>query len=176
MVSDSQLISLVKMLSKRIIGDDTAEKVLDVLVSRGPMTDEEIAQVSGLHINQVRRILQKLAEEGFITFTVPQTGRVGAQQMWSIDMSALRHVLHRRIREVIEKLRERLRYESELGAYFTCEKCGGHYTMDQAMEFEFRCPLCGDYLIQESTESLVKAINSVIEKLKVAEQKVARSV
>ncbi len=176
MASNSQLITLVKLLSKKIIGDDTAEKVLDVLASRGPMTDEEIAQISGLHINQVRRILQKLAEEGFIVFTVPQTSRMGAQQLWSVDISTLRHILHRRIREVIEKLKERLKYESDLGAYFTCERCGGHYTIDQAMEFEFRCPLCGEYLIQESTESLVRTINLVIEKLKVAEQRIARSV
>lgn len=148
---------------------DTSKIVFETLVKIGKeIQDEDLALQSGLHVNEVRRILYKLSEHGFVTSRRVRDRETGYYiYFWRANIEYLPQILISRKKMVINKLTERLRYEE---AYvFQCSLCSGEkerFSFDDAMTSDFKCPKCGSQLEPVNNTLTVKRLKELIERLR----------
>ncbi|AEM38887.1 Transcription factor TFIIE, alpha subunit [Pyrolobus fumarii 1A] len=151
---------------ERLYGPETRE-VLRILYESGQeLTEEQMAEKTGLKFNVIRRALNKLMESGFVIYRKqrdPDTGRLIFY--WRVNFENLRPALVARKKAVIEKLRLRLEYERD-NIFYTCPTDGLRFTFDEAMEYGMICPRCGSPLEpDERQEQIVSILEEVIQKL-----------
>ncbi len=147
--------------------DPETREVFRTLAENGrELTEDEIAEKTGLKINVVRRALNKLMELGLVTYKRQrdaETGRVVFQ--WLVHYENLRSLLLLRKKAVIERLRARLEYEKE-NIFYVCPNDGLRLTFDEAMEYEMVCPRCGTPLVpDENQERIIEFLEDLIRRL-----------
>jgi transcription initiation factor TFIIE subunit alpha len=148
---------------------ETSRTVFEALIRiNGEAQDEEIASISGLHVNEVRRILYKLAEHGFVTSRRIRDRETGYYiYFWRANSEYLPQVLISRKKLVMNKLVTRLRYEETY--IFTCPGCRGgdeRFSFDDALSNDFKCPNCGAPLVPIDNTAIVKRLKEIIEFIK----------
>ena len=142
-MSETQEIKKLYMLVERLIDAD-ARKVFETLYEEGDeLSEYDIIEKTGLRSSVVRRVLNLLAEKGFVVYRKqrhPEKGRLVFY--WKINYEGLPAVIESRKKQALERLRALLASEEET-QYFVCPLDGTRYTFDEALEYEFTCPRCG---------------------------------
>jgi len=130
--------------------------------------DEELASMSGLHVNEVRRILYRLSDHGFVTSRRVRDRETGYYiYFWRANIEYLPQILISRKKLVLAKLIARLRYEETY--VFTCNGCRGEferYSFDDALSKDFKCPHCGAPLSPIDNAAVVKRLREMIEEVR----------
>lgn len=148
---------------------ESSKTVFETLLKMGKeVQDEDIAMHTKLHVNEVRRILYKLSEHGFVTSRRVRDRETGYYiYFWRANTEYLSQILISRKKTVLNKLLERLRYEETY--VFQCSACGGEkerFSFDEAMGSDFKCPRCGSQLVPVDNAVIVKRLREFIERLK----------
>ncbi|AMQ18579.1 transcription factor E [Thermococcus peptonophilus] len=150
------------------IGGDEAVEVVKALEKMKEATDEELAEATGIRVNTVRRILYMLNDEGLADFKRirdPETGWY--YYYWRLETKKLPEIIRSRKMAELKKLKEMLEEETSEIYYW----CGteGHpkLTFDEAMEYEFQCPICGRMLMQYDNTHIVEELKRRIEELEI---------
>jgi transcription initiation factor TFIIE subunit alpha len=153
-MSEAQEIQKLYLLVERLVDRD-ARKVFEVLYEEGDeLSEYDIIEKSELRGSVVRRVLNLLAEKGFVVYRKqrhPEKGRIVFY--WRINYEGLPSVIEARKRAALEKLRMLLASEEET-QYFVCPLDGTRYTFDEALEHEFTCPRCGSPLQPDEDREL----------------------
>jgi transcription initiation factor TFIIE subunit alpha len=144
---------------------------------RGNVTEEEIAGEIGISKNMTRKLLYKLHDLNIVAYRRIRDRETGwYHYYWRINWENLPLTLINRKREVIKKLREKLRQEEESQGVYKCPKCGAEYSFDKAFENEFRCSKCGEELVYiergKYREILREYIRKLEEELEIESQKI----
>lgn len=148
---------------------ETSKTVFETLLRVGrEVQDEDLALQAGLHVNEVRRILYKLSEHGFVTSRRVRDRETGYYiYFWRANTEYLPQILISRKKIVLSKLMERLRYEEIY--VFQCGSCSGErerFSFDDAMASDFKCPRCGSQLEPVNNAAALKRLRELIEMLK----------
>ncbi len=144
---------------------EVAKMILELLLRRGEMTDEELSSELNMPVNDVRRVLHKLFEMQLVRYRRVRDPKVGwYSYLWRVTDERPEIVLEQRKRKVIEKLKELLRYETE-NSFFACPQCRARYTYGEALSSMFQCPTCGSYLEEYDNSKRVRALRELIERL-----------
>ena len=142
-MSEAQEIKKLYILVERLIDAD-ARKVFETLYEEGDeLSEYDIIEKTGLRSSVVRRVLNLLAEKGFVVYRKqrhPEKGRLVFY--WKINYEGLPAVIESRKKQALERLRALLASEEET-QYFVCPLDGTRYTFEEALEYEFTCPRCG---------------------------------
>ena len=147
----------------RDIGGLEAEKIVKVLLEQSEATEEEIANKMELKPNLVRKILYMLYDNQLVNYRRERDKKTGYHiYYWRLNVGNLRVLLKVRLKKVLSKLQARLRYEKENTFYFCALNGCSRLTMEQAMEYEFRCPKCGAPLVAEDNAPIIKALENRI--------------
>lgn len=155
------LLRLIAVLS----GDD-AVKVVKVLLNEKEVSDELLAERTGMRLNQVRRVLYDLLDKHIVTYRREVDEEKGYHiYTWSLNREGLREMVKERKKLVLNKLRERLLYEQQ-NMFFICPSgCGGRTTFDKAMDHQFKCSNCGAILQSFDNSKIIEKLKSRIESL-----------
>ena len=148
---------------------ETSKLVFETLLKIGrEVQDEDLAMHSGLHVSEVRRILYKLSEHGFVTSRRVRDRETGYYiYFWRANTEYLPQILISRKKTVLNKLSERLKYEETY--IFQCSSCGGErerFSFDDAMLSDFKCPRCGAQLEPVNNATTVKSLRELVERLR----------
>ncbi len=142
------------------------KKVFKVLMSKNDeMLDTEIIEKTKLNEQDVRRALYELHNLGLVAYRKtrnPEDSRY--IYFWKIDTARINQVLLQRKKEVLNKLKERLKYE-ESNTFFICPVDRVRLTFDEAMETDFKCPRCGSDLEAEDNEVFKEKLRRIIKDL-----------
>ncbi|AOL16142.1 transcription factor [Sulfolobus sp. A20] len=158
-------------LAKSLLGDDIVD-VLEVLLRKGTeMTDEEIANTLNIKVNDVRKKLNLLEEQGFVSYRKTRDKDSGWYiYYWKPNIEQINEILLSRKRLILDKLRIRLEYERN-NTFFICPQDNARYSFEEAFENEFKCPKCGSQLsyydsdkIKTFLEQKIRQIEEEIEK------------
>lgn len=135
----------VKRLAYDVTHDaDTSEKILDCLFT-AEVTDEQIAEATGIKLNFVRKILYKLYDVGMTNYTRkkdPETQWF--TYYWRFDSRKAAKLLEKEYNRHNEEIQESLEYEKN-NMFFVCPN-GCRYAFDEATDFQFICPRCNEKL------------------------------
>lgn len=170
LVIDDMVIGIIS----EIAGKDAA-KVASALLSNAWSTDEKIATITQLRLNDVRKILYDLLDRQLVTYRKIRDENIGwYTYYWAINKDNLEHLALSRKRQALLKLKLRLEYEKS-HTFFKCiNGCGIRLTFEDAMESYFKCPQCGRQIKECNNLKIVQVLEhkvKMLEKQLEAEEK-----
>ncbi len=150
-----------------MIGGDEYLKVSRSLLKSEDATDEEIASSTGLRINMVRKILYDLFGKALITGTRMKDERKGwFVYRWRTRKEEVDHFISSQKKKIIERLKQRLEYESMSEFYHCGNQDCRRITFEDALELFFKCSTCGNVLNLKKNDKIKKALQHKIEQIK----------
>lgn len=157
---------------------ETSRMVFEVLVRvNREVQDEELASMCGIHVNEVRRLLYKLSEHGFVTSRRIRDRETGYYiYFWRANTEYLPQILISRKKRVLNKLIERLRYEETY--VFLCGGCrdeGERFSFDEALSNDFKCPRCGSPLVQIDNAGVIRRLREIIDSIRASVERDEKS-
>ena len=131
----------------------------------GEVTDEKIAEVTGVLLNIVRRTLFILYENRLAVYRrVRDTDSGWLTYLWKLDLGNLNRQLDTEAKRTLRNLKAKLEFE-EGKVFYTCKNQCGRYMFDEAAELDFICPVCGEDLAYQDNEPVIKALKQRISEL-----------
>lgn len=131
----------------------------------GEVTDEKIAEATGVLLNIVRRTLFILYENRLAVYRrVRDTDSGWLTYLWRLDLSNLDRQLELESKKLLKNLKTKLEFE-EGKVFYTCKNQCNRYLFETAAELEFICPVCGEELEYQDNEITINALKLRISKL-----------
>ncbi len=163
MLSDNDIL----MKIAESIGEEEAVKLIEILKNCDEITDDEIANKTGIRLNNVRKILYKLYDHSLVSLRRTRDPKTGWFIFhWKLQPDQLEGFILSQKRRVLEKLSIRLDYEKNHDFYYcntpTCQRV----PFEEAVELVFQCPTCGKPLTHYNNEKIIRVLTRKIEQLR----------
>lgn len=156
---------LLKELAISMLGDDVLPVLEILLKKKGELTDDEIARILNVKVNNVRRTLYILSDHGLVRYKRTRDRETGWYlYYWRANTDQVNDILLNRKREMVQKLKMRLEFESN-NTFYICPDDGSRYIFDEALENEFKCPRCGASLVYYEGDKVKEIIERKIKEL-----------
>ena len=152
---------LVKTLLTNVVEDESNLPIVQALLD-GIETDEEIAQKTGIKLNIVRKILYKLYDMGLASYKRskdPETQWF--TYSWKFEKEEVINRIIKDSENYLKMLNEELERE-ENNMFFLCPQGHVRLDFDDASDYEFLCPVCGDELEFQDNKATIKQIKEDI--------------
>jgi len=151
---------------EKLYGFDGKRIVKVLLKVNSGKTIDEIAQETGIRVNDVRRLLYEMAQDGFVSYLRSQKGEsLWYNYRWYTNSTMLKTALYRRIENIVRILRERLEYEMST-SFYVCPIDSTIYTFEEAFENNFQCIHCQSDLIEFDNRQIITYLKELLEKLR----------
>ena len=151
----------------QVFGSDDAVKVIDILREVEEITDDEIANKTGIRLNFVRKILYKLYDHSLVALRRSRDESTGWFIFhWRLQPDQLEGFIQGQKRRILDKLETRLRYEKNHDFYYCYTPGCKRIPFEEAMEMVFKCPTCNKPLMHYDNGKLVEALNTKVEHLR----------
>ncbi|MBD3173472.1 transcription factor [Candidatus Bathyarchaeota archaeon] len=141
-VNEETLHSIAKVL-----GGDNGVQIIEILQDRDNITVEEIAEITEIEVNDVRKLLYRFYNHSLITnrrFRDKETGWFIFQ--WSLQPELVEAYVHSIKRKILKKLKTRLDFELTHEFYHCGNPQCPNTTFEVAMDTVFHCPHCEEPL------------------------------
>ncbi|MEM1980975.1 MAG: transcription factor E [Candidatus Hadarchaeales archaeon] len=130
------------------------------------LTDEELAKLTRLRVNLVRKILYDLYENRVVNYHRFRNEDNGWYiYRWYVEMEGALENLQSIRQELLRKLEERLEYERG-HMFFSCKNNCPRMTFEEASEHEFKCPHCGEPMEFMDNRQIIASLEAQVEELR----------
>lgn len=162
---DERLAALIAKVA-RIVGGEEAVRIVEALNELGVAKEDELAEKTGMRLNDVRKVLYKLSERSLVTSRVrrdPQSGWF--IYSWRLNPDQVEGYVEDQKRRVLEKLKARLEYEKS-HEFYTCATPGcTRLRFEDAMACLFKCSKCGKLLNHVDNSRIITVLSKRIAEL-----------
>ncbi|MCK4583033.1 transcription factor [Candidatus Bathyarchaeota archaeon] len=151
----------------RVLGGEDGVKIIEVLNERENITVEELAEVTEIQINGVRKLLYRFYNHSLVTnrrFRDKETGWFIFQ--WSLQPELVEAYVHSTKQKILKKLETRLDYEFTHEFYHCGNPQCPNTTFEDAMETVFHCPYCKEPLHRADNTPVVEFLEKKIAEIK----------
>lgn len=159
---------LTKNKVEEIIVDVLGEEGLVLgkhLYEKENISEFDLAKKTKLDIKIVRKMLYFLYNHNLVGFSRKKDKEKGWYiYYWTLLPESLKFFYYKKRKELLVKLRQRLE-EEEKELFFTCPHDCVRLNFDQAMDFEFHCPECGELISQDSSKNKIAALKKEIREI-----------
>ena len=132
----------------------------------GEVTDEELAEELDLELNDVRRALFILYENDLASYRRLRDEDSGwLTYLWTFKYDNIPEKLEEEMHRLLAALEDRREYERN-HQFYLCEVDGIRFEFEEAMEFGFECPQCGEELEPLENTPLVESMDDRIASLR----------
>jgi transcription initiation factor TFIIE subunit alpha len=161
-IDDATLMKVAEAL-----GEEEAVKLIEILKNSDEITDDEIANKTGIRLNNVRKILYKLYDHSLVSLRRTRDPKTGWFIFhWKLQPDQLEGFILSQKRRVFEKLNIRLEYEKNHDFYYCYTPGCKRIPFEEAVELVFKCPMCGKPLMHYNNEKIVKVLTEKVEQLR----------
>ena len=149
------------------MGEEEAVKLIEYIKNVDEITDDEIANSTGIRLNIVRRILYKLYDHSLVSLRRTRDPKTGWFIFhWKLQPNQLEGFILSQKRRVLEKLDVRLAYEQNHD-FYCCDTPGcKRIPFEEAVELVFNCPTCGKPLSHCENGKFVEKLSAKVEQLR----------
>ncbi len=158
---------LVQELLNEVINEEENMPIVECLIN-GTNKDEEIAEKTEIKLNIVRKVLYKLYDAGLASYKRskdPETQWY--TYTWKFDSDEVSKQIETNSEKMITNLEKVLDVE-ENNMFFVCPAGHSRYDFDDASGKGFLCPECGNEIVFEDNENIIKRIKEEITSYKEA--------
>jgi len=157
----------LKAYIEEAVGDE-GMRIAELLLSREEATDTQIAEELGEKPSHVRKVLYNLYEARVADYHKEKDKETGWLTFyWYLTPDHVEHALEMRRKRELDRLEERLRFESE-HEFFVCPTGHERFDFATATETDFHCPEHGEMLDAFDNAKEIEAIHARIEALRAA--------
>ena len=150
-----------------IAGQDVVPLV-KFLKNKKNVSEFKVAEAIKQEVNATRNMLYRLYNHNVVSFMRKKDKKKGWYiYYWTFDQKKLSYLIQKLRNTKLKKLKERLEREKQ-GQFFVCPNSCIRFDFDQAMNFQFKCPECGELMQQEDNTEKIKNIE---EEIKILETK-----
>lgn len=152
---------LVKQLLTNVVETEDNLPIVEAL-NDGIETDEEIANKTGIKLNIVRKILYKLYDMGLASYKRskdPETQWF--TYAWKFEKDEVINRIIKDSENYLSMLNQELDHE-ENNMFFICPQGHVRLDFDEASDYEFLCPACGEELEFQDNAPIIKQIKEDI--------------
>lgn len=152
----------------KLVGDEGMQ-IVEKMVEKAPdkeITDEKIAELSGINLNLVRKTLYILYENHLAIYRRERDKDSGwLTYLWKLDLDNAENMLKTETRKLIKKLERRLDFENN--EFYVCSAEPPHRILfDYAVDSNFTCPVDDTPMSYDDNTNEKQALQERIEKLK----------
>jgi transcription initiation factor TFIIE subunit alpha len=158
-------MKLTQKLIDEVISDVVGDEVLavtNILRNSKNISEFEISSKIKIPVDTIRNYLYRLYNNNLVTFIRKKDKKKGWYiYYWNLNYERIKYLVTDLKRQSIEKLKERLKREEDTN-FFSCINQCIRVDFEQATNFEYRCPECGELLNQENNSEKIEAIKKDI--------------
>lgn len=155
---------IVEAVVSEVAGEDVIPLVKS-LKNKKNVSEFKLAETIKEEVNITRNMLYRLYDANLVSFIRRKDKKKGWYiYYWTFNMKRIRYLAMDLKRKKLEQLKERLKRE-ENGQFYICEGRCIRLDFEQAVNFEFKCPECGQLVDLEDNEEKVKNIKKEIKEL-----------
>jgi transcription initiation factor TFIIE subunit alpha len=165
MLSTIDDATLMKVASS--LGEEEAVTLIENLKNLDEITDDEIANKTGIRLNSVRKILYKLYDHSLVSLRRTRDPKTGWFIFhWRLQPDQLEGFILSQKRRVLEKLNVRLEYEMNHDFYYCSTPGCRRLTFEEAVEQVFHCGVCGKPLAHSDNGRMILKLEEKVEQLR----------
>lgn len=151
-------------LVKEVAGEDTV-KLVELLKDQENISEFKLAEKLRLTVNTVRNMLYRLQAHNLVTSTRKKDKKKGWYiYYWTFNTPQAKSLIRVVKQRKLDHLKDRLRTEIQESFYICPQKCV-RFKMENAMEYDFKCPECGNVLQEENNIDFIAKIKNTITEL-----------
>ncbi|MBW3001770.1 hypothetical protein KY338_01250 [Candidatus Woesearchaeota archaeon] len=155
---------ITEEVASRVAGEDVITLVR-ALRNRRDVSEFTLANETKTEINLVRNRLYRLYNANLVTSIKKKDKKKGWYiYYWTLNIPRVQYLAKDLIKNRITQLRERLEREKSSN-FFMCKQNCIRLNFEQATDFEFKCPECGELLHQDDNTKKIKEIEKEIKTL-----------
>jgi transcription initiation factor TFIIE subunit alpha len=149
------------------LGDQEAVILIEHLKGVDEITDDEIANKTGIRLNTVRKILYKLYDHSLVSLRRTRDPKTGWFIFhWKLQPDQLEGFILSQKRRVLEKLNVRLDYEKNHDFYYCNSPECKRVPFEEAVELVFHCSNCSKPLEHFENGKMVDKLSEKVETLR----------
>lgn len=161
-VDDETLMKVAEVL-----GQEEAIKIIYTLKDAGEVTDDQIANKTGIRLNSVRKILYRLYDHSLVSLRRSRDENTGWFIFhWKLQPDQLEGFITNQKRHVLQKLDTRLGYEKNHDFYYCGTPGCKRLPFEEVMELVFRCPTCNKPMMHFDNGKLVEVLSRKVDQLR----------
>lgn len=153
---------IIRAYIKQLVGEEGL--VVVEKMPRDEVTDEKIAEITGVSLNVVRRTLYILYENRLAKYRRVRDKESGwLTYLWILDISNIDFVLEDEKKKLLRNLRRYLEFE-ESNVFYICERdppCG-KFLFDIAAKQNFICLNCGGKIVFKDNSKIIEEMKKRI--------------
>ncbi len=161
-------MKITNKLIEEVVADVAGEDVIPlikVLKNKKNVSEFKLAEQIKAEVNLTRNMLYRLYDFNLVSFIRRKDKRKGWYiYYWTFDRKKISFLAKKLKAKKLEKLKERLEREKS-GQFFLCNNECMRLNFEQAMNFEFKCPECGEIMEMRDNLKVIKSIEKDIKKL-----------
>lgn len=140
----------------RLVGEEGLQMIESM--PEGEVTDEQIAQATGILLNIVRRTLFILNENKLAVCRRERDSSSGwLTYLWTLDMTDIGPQLLKERKRLVKNLKVRVKFEED-NVFYNCPAGCVRMDFKAATECEFLCPDCGEDMMYEDNSKFIQKI------------------
>ncbi|VVB64304.1 Transcription factor E [uncultured archaeon] len=140
----------------KLVGDEGVRIVENI--PEDEITDEHLAELTGISLNTVRRTLYLLYERRLAVYRRKRDPDSGwLTYLWQLCPGNFDKALESEAKRLLRNLEERLAYEKN-NIFYACTEGCARFIFDEATEANFICPFCQGSLEYMENAKVVETI------------------
>ncbi|HLC66764.1 MAG TPA: hypothetical protein VJK52_03945 [Candidatus Nanoarchaeia archaeon] len=151
-----------------IIGEVAGADVLPLvhaLRNKRNVSEFKIAEQLKLEINVIRNMLYRLLHANLVSFIRRKDKKKGWYiYYWTFKPKMVPFHSQDLRKKRLEGLKERLQRERD-NHFYVCDHRCMRLSFEQAMDYEFKCPECGNLMNQEDNAKVIEKIEDEIKRM-----------
>ena len=151
-----------------VVGEVAGEDVIPlvkVLKNKKNVSEFKLADSIKQEVNKTRNMLYRLYDNNLVSFIRKKDKKKGWYiYYWTFDLKKIKYIVARLKKKRLAKLKDRLEREKQ-NQFYSCQSKCIRLDFDQSMNFEFKCPECGDLIEQEDNSEEIKKLETEIKEL-----------
>lgn len=159
---------IIKFLkdSVGIIVGKPAEEIIDLIYSNKHVNEFLLSKKLKLTINQTRNILYKLSDYGVVSSVRKKDKRKGwYTYFWRIEPTKALEFLRNSLLKKAEQITYQIR-SKETKDFYICERCNTELNEETALINSFTCNECGGLFSLKDNSKTIKELHKSLERLK----------
>jgi len=156
---------VVQDVVKEVVGNDVVP-VVDRLKGRRDISEIKLAKELRGDINETRNKLYRLHNHNLVSFNKKKDKKNGLYiYYWTFNVKRVKELIGTQRSRKIEALKDRLERENQT-QFFVCPENCIRLDFEQATNFGFRCPECGNLVLLDNNKEKIISIKKRIKELK----------
>lgn len=156
--------NIIKNVIVDVAGEDAVGLIMKIKGKKN-VSEFKIAETMNTEINLIRNMLYRLFQNNLVHFIRKKDRKKGWYiYYWTFQDRQIKHLYYKLKKERLNKLKERLKRELS-GQFYICKEGCVRLNFEQAIDFEFKCPECGQLVSLQNNIEQIEKIKREIKEL-----------